>query len=251
MKFSDVHNFLKAIQKFDERAVVAGGYLRDIMLGVQPKDVDIWIYNRLPKELVLDLPPDSYKVLRRIPIQNSFAMKRIVSVEWKGITFDIIQLRDPTVRAIDRFDFGLNQVWYDGTSLHTTKAFDNDQKAETITYLNNSENYTRLDRIIKDRIPRMLTKYPTYKVVGLDRNGGEYYLSEWRIDALRQDLLRKKDLTLMDQLCIEKLRTDGYPVDREVPPQEVLFNNPRQLGKHIIREQWAAKANVGHNPSQF
>lgn len=246
MKFGDVHNFLKAIQKFDERAVVAGGYLRDIMLGVQPKDVDIWIYNRLPKELVLDLPPDSYKVLRRIPIQNSFAMKRIISVEWKGITFDIIQLRDPTVRAIDRFDFGLNQAWYDGTSIHTTLAFDKDQRDETITYLNNSENYTRLDRIIKDRIPRMIAKYPTYKVVGLERNGDEYYLAKWHIGNLWRSLLRKKELTLMDQLCIEKLRTEGYPVDREVQPVE-----PNDLRALIIRGQWAAKANVEHNPSQF
>lgn len=251
MKFGDAHDFLKVIQKFDARAVIAGGYLRDMILGVQPKDVDIWIYKQLPKELVLDLPPDSYKVLRRIPVQNSFAMKCIVSVEWRGITFDIIQLRDPTIRAVDRFDFGLNQVWYDGKLIHTTPAFDYDQKNKTITYLNSSENYTRLDRIIKERIPRMRAKYPTYEVEGLDWNGEEYYLSSWGIYALRRYLLRKKELTLMDQLCIDKLRADGYLVEEEVQQVAPSVGGWRRRPALICRANQIVIGSRYHNPSQF
>lgn len=232
MRFGDVHRFLKAVQAYDDRAIVAGGYLRDVILGGQPKDVDVWLYNPLPKDLKLELP-GQYKIKRNIFMKDSLSIRRIISVEWEGIVFDIIQLLDPNIHAIDRFDFGINQVYYDGVKLITSRVFDYDRANHTISYINTPENYLRLGRIIKDRIPRMLAKYPDRSIRGLveDNTLGTWVLPNYQLMKLKNQLVNKEQHTVLDNLCsemlgveliepderVEKVKKDGVPEQVHLP----------------------------------
>lgn len=237
MKFQTIHDFLTAVQKnVDDRAVIAGGCLRDLTLGVKPKDVDIWVYNSIPSinPETLGIEEEGFEYVRSAWTPRSLSMINVTTVVWKGVTFDIIRLRDQDIAAVDRFDFGINQVWYDGKHIHTTDAFDRDVWDNTLTYLNTAENYLRLDRIVKDRIPRMLEKFPDRRVKGLRLNDDSVWtLSSAARRRLRATILTTKEHpTHIEQIFLkvtEDLEEGGevpHPRGKVDKLRRALYNTP-------------------------
>lgn len=223
MKFKTIHDFLTAVQKnVDDRAVIAGGCLRDLTLGVKPKDVDIWVYNNVPSinPETLGIEEEGFEYVRSAWTPRSLSMISVTTVVWKGVTFDIIRLRDKDIAAVDRFDFGINQVWYDGKHIHTTPAFDLDVMNNTLTYLNTAENYLRLERIVKDRIPRMLEKFPARRVSGLFLNDDSVWtLPRADVLELRGTILTTKERpTHIEQIFLKV--TEGFEEGVEVASSE-------------------------------
>lgn len=240
MKFKTIHDFLTAVQKnIDDRAVIAGGCLRDMLLGVKPKDVDIWVYNNIPPidPESLGIEAEGFELVRSVWTSRSLSMIMVTTVIWKGVTFDIIRLRDPNIAAVDRFDFGINQVWYDGKHIHTTDAFDMDEMCNTLTYLNTAENYLRLDRIIKDRIPRMLEKFPHRKVCGLIQNEDSVWeLPSAAVQRLRKGLLSTwgvlGQLTPLEQIFLK--RTEDFKEGPEEPDLNEKIDKLRGRAPHVL-----------------
>lgn len=175
-------------------------------------------------------------------------MIKVTTVIWKGVTFDIIRLRDPNIAAVDRFDFGINQVWYDGKHMHTTKAFDLDERNNTLTYLNTAENYLRLDRIIKDRIPRMLEKFPHRKVRGLIQTEDfGWAIHSAVVQKLRRELLEiEEHLTPLEQIFLK--RTEDLKGCVEEPPLKEDVDKLRDGVLVLGRRAGRARALVFDEP---
>jgi hypothetical protein len=122
-------------------AVVAGGYLRDSILGLEPKDIDVF----LPRT---DLTTEQMEeTLTRVMVQSvtcefnlSYAnmeARRVFTTlpNWGALPIQFVELSegtDPKERVLEH-DFGICQVWVDMDGLHTTGFFDVDQAQRTCT----------------------------------------------------------------------------------------------------------------------
>jgi hypothetical protein len=118
-------------------AIIAGGAVRDYLLDIKPKDIDVfmkpagWIENR----------PSGF---HRIDDNNERdceyrAMSGIHSVSQGdkfGFSLDVIEMDsfDPA-RTVGAFDFALTRCWFDGMSIHDTVEAQLDRWFETATLL--------------------------------------------------------------------------------------------------------------------
>ena len=136
----------KILSHFPEGSVIAGGAVRDYVLGVEPKDIDVFTsyqdYNVEVEGMKhLDLDSDDhaeeYLKMREIAI----VMKGEIEgwpVDYVGMHFD-----DP-VKMIEAFDTGISQAMFipsDGkllptSALYKKKAFIDDVENKTVTVLN-------------------------------------------------------------------------------------------------------------------
>jgi hypothetical protein len=128
-------------------AVVSGGYLRDTRLGIEPKDMDVFITNapglsteqlRANVQAALGLPT---RVQFDIPEYVGFEVERILDVMVDGgfgVPIQVIELAtglSPNTRAAIN-DFGLCQVWMDISGIaQETAEFTRDLAQKTFTLL--------------------------------------------------------------------------------------------------------------------
>jgi hypothetical protein len=117
-------------------AIVAGGFLRDSILGFEPKDIDVFIAHDPSRDYVAELS----KVIGqpvRIQVGTMYSTSEVVAVfTTEGdCPIQVIELDgDPTERA-KHHDFGICQVWHDGTNLCTTGHFEFDRLHERCTLI--------------------------------------------------------------------------------------------------------------------
>lgn len=109
--------------------VIAGGCLRDLVLGLEPKDIDLFI---------VGLPAARAEAMYGATLQNygQVTTARHLPLEINGLACDLVFLADPSEMAEDiiaGFDYGLCQIAYDGTVLCATKAFWTDVNHKTLT----------------------------------------------------------------------------------------------------------------------
>ena len=147
------------LANFPEGAIVAGGAVRDYLLGLEPKDIDVFISAE-----VADPPSDddelfSALVWVRDPrfnlerIDNRYerseeyaALNNIAVVssgELFGYKVDVIELdnQQTPLEIVSSFDFGINQCWFD-TEIHDTAAALLDRQTRTIRL----HHFDRLER---------------------------------------------------------------------------------------------------------
>lgn len=151
-------------------AIIAGGAVRDYFLGVEPKDIDVFMGDKpTPEASVLsgcwDLSQlscayDARSGLGRIDntyerIEEYAAVTGIVLVS-TGTLFDhrvdaiVMDNFDPTT-LVEGFDFGITRCWYDG-EIHDTPEARNDRYYGTVTMLLDSRkerSLARFDRFNK------------------------------------------------------------------------------------------------------
>lgn len=146
-----------------EGAVIAGGAVRDYLLGVEPKDIDVFYAWPAPSSEPIDwesieifLEPDARVGLHRIDNiyerQEEYeAMTNINLVSsgtMYGFKVDAIELTemDSAEQLVNGFDFAINQCWYDGFDLYHTGAADDDLHRKTVTLLSNDRRERSLKR---------------------------------------------------------------------------------------------------------
>ena len=142
---------LKEIQKTFPNAVIAGGCLRDLACGKEIKDVDVFIPNS--KEIQEDLNDFKLNHTTQIirTVKDSYGnwacndVKDILTLTWGSLQVEIITVDVTKDHIVDRFDFGICQVQYDGTEVYYTKEFEKDYLNKTFTLINckNEEQHTR------------------------------------------------------------------------------------------------------------
>jgi len=154
-------------------SVVAGGAVRDFLLGVEPKDIDVFI----------DMAADG-AASGRDPrfglyrIDNEYerfeeyaAVSDIVCVSsgmLMGRRVDAVVMENYTGGAalVEGFDFGINRCWFDG-ELHDTPEARSDREAKRATLL------------LTDRIERSVKRFERLR---------ERWGDEWQIELPAQGI---------------------------------------------------------------
>jgi hypothetical protein len=154
-------------------AIVAGGFLRDSILGFQPKDIDIFISRRqgVRKEDLVESIGQALGGTAKIEFNLSYTnmeVDRIIEVGIPGAPYpvQVIELGDSKapVDRVREHDFGLCQVWLGAYyGLDATPAFTTDRQNKTCT-LTHCESLAEWQRSMR-RWQRLSQKLVGYRLV--------------------------------------------------------------------------------------
>lgn len=157
-------------------SVIAGGAVRDYLLGVEPKDIDVFMgdvaLNEAPTQDFYFIEAFDARVgLMRIDDiyerQEEYAALTDIRCVSTGSLFehrvDLVDLDNFQGGAalVEGFDFGLTRCWYDG-QLHDTDWARTDRENKTVTLL------------LNERRERALTRFARFN----ERMGGDWTLVE-------------------------------------------------------------------------
>jgi len=175
---------LASLQAIEPAAIVAGGFLRDRLMGVAPKDIDLFCRELTGEQqdaVARAFPGARVEPFSKFLSYQSPDVARVWDLgEAGGYPLQLIEVRgDPAVRAAHH-DFGLCQVWHDGQELVCTDAFELDAQRRTFT-LCHCESKREFDRSMK-RFERLSNKYLGFALVI------PYEFKEWEFDAQRKTM---------------------------------------------------------------
>ncbi len=144
------------LASFPAGAVIAGGAVRDFLLGVEPKDIDVFYGHTVvgpteplkPGDTVdlsnISCVPDARLGLKRIDDQHErlteytsvTGINLVSSGSLYGYRVDAIEMENFAGGAalVEGFDFGITRCWYDG-QLHDTRESVTDRLNLTVTQL--------------------------------------------------------------------------------------------------------------------
>lgn len=142
---------LQSIQGYKgfEKAVIAGGYTRDLVLGGAFKDIDIFVpvlsiengknfLNNLPEgwKLINNKPiqtiKDKYKLIERVLNILDFKYLEVFDVQIMNTTVDS---KDFPEDCIHKFSYGIDQCWSSGEEIKSSKEFQFDWTYSRATLL--------------------------------------------------------------------------------------------------------------------
>lgn len=130
---------LDAVKTVYPQAIIAGGAVRDYLLGFEPKDVDVFVVGEfapIEHEAFTQLQvPDN----RRSEYEGVRYVQFVDDYEAFGHQIQIVVLLDRQValeNLVETFDLGITRCWYDG-QVHTSREFVRDYLHDTITILLN------------------------------------------------------------------------------------------------------------------
>ena len=148
-------------------AVIAGGMIRDAVLGGDWKDIDIYVpYNKEIDVYSLLYEHEDFNIIDvkyGAMIQEGYRNKALIEVidaEYAGgIKVQVMPYLLPDndmfkYSLINDFNFGIDQAVYDGRSVHLSDAFKEDKKRGTATLL-------KLDRL--EQLPSAMEKFSRLK----------------------------------------------------------------------------------------
>lgn len=119
-----VTDALKLIAKAGYACCVAGGYVRDMAYGQQPKDIDIIVMDYEEQgvdsimHLLMQFPAFADKTAEDVEYQQEAKSSRIHAVfsffdEERGLPVDVILYNAETLAdALSKFDFNINACWF-------------------------------------------------------------------------------------------------------------------------------------------
>ena len=172
---------LKTIRSVHPEALICGGALRDLDHGRSIKDIDVFVKAPVKTPLLaaaFGIPEVNFTLIVSESVAEYLKMREVVEVYQANllpveeVQFDsgfiaidhrppvqIIGLSmDVTPEAVmDRVDFGLSQIAYDGETVHTTAAYRVDSLCQqfTVVTCENADDakrtYKRWERIFKEK----------------------------------------------------------------------------------------------------
>lgn len=150
----------------DHPVYIAGGFLRDSLLGRPVKDIDVYILLGENAELKrFAHKPTVYKKMTSVTYEGdpSNCIRNVYQCTSAGFDRINIITMGPYVNFSEfienSFDIGLCKIYYDvgAGTLHTTPEFEKDVRNKTLTVSHYSPE--------NDHLRRILAKYPKYTVV--------------------------------------------------------------------------------------
>lgn len=156
--FLDALAVLKEIQKRSPEAIIAGGFLRDLYMGKQPKDLDIFVseIKNYGYDFIVTKDYDmSYGSDSEIgSVQNLYQIGAPVHLD-----INVIEVKDiKPIERVNSHDFNFCQCAFDGENFHNL-----DELEETAEFgyvvLGLCETFKQFVRSIK-RWVRFKEKYP-------------------------------------------------------------------------------------------
>lgn len=159
---------LRRVQQEVPEAIVAGGCLRDAIMNRPINDIDVFV----PQDqagraamAIYDTHPKHVKTLHEAYMTFNSDVQRVSYYEGEGVLpVNIIGVYQCTPeRQLERFDFGICRVAFDGMRLWKDLAFDRDQRDETFTLLVDQTEEQR--KYSLKRFERLQGKYNGWRFV--------------------------------------------------------------------------------------
>lgn len=186
---------LKHVQSaFAKEAIIAGGAVRDFVMGNPYRDVDIWIPTNkklVAKGLELILPKklkfgDDDYISNRKKVERDGAfmvshdpysegcggyINELHNLHYRGDLYQLIfvAFSDPRELVKKFFDFNFNKAWHDGTSVTTTPEFEEDRKNKTLTYDQSQFDPDNIKKLVAVRAAKLLARYPEFKLTAVGK----------------------------------------------------------------------------------
>ena len=148
------------LAKMPSGSIVAGGAVRDHLLGVEPKDIDVFC----PTEALGSFDFTGFEPLGEDRREEYEALPLIDIVQrthLNGVQVDLVGVHMPKwspLALVETFDFGITRSWFDTEGLHDTAEAGYDRASKTVT------------RLIHDRPERALTRFERFN----ERMGGGF-----------------------------------------------------------------------------
>lgn len=133
--------FTQAIQEAQrlgyKDAFIAGGAVRDMLLGNEPRDIDVFTWMTIPEEdLMFESSSDpAGDTTGRVAGVSQTRLKRIGDFD-----LELIQLKKKNIAEVyapahyvSDFALGIDQAWFDGRSVYRSKAFNIDARESRFT----------------------------------------------------------------------------------------------------------------------
>ncbi len=146
------------LSRMPEGSVIAGGAVRDYLLGFEPKDIDVFTgfpVGGNPSDYLDFKPNDPRYGLFRIENEHErfeeyAAVSNILCVSsgtLLGVKVDAILIENfkSGAELIEGFDFGITRCWYDG-EIHDTPEAQRDRESLTVTLLSDEREMRSLAR---------------------------------------------------------------------------------------------------------
>lgn len=128
------------IREQDPKAIIAGGAVRDLILGRKPKDLDIFVSVRAHTLAVMRPSGYSWGFNAYHDALNSsaFRIRNIYQSKWRGIiqplqSIELEEMADDPLTLIENFDFGICMAAYDGKEIIRSRHFDHDVEHKVFT----------------------------------------------------------------------------------------------------------------------
>lgn len=166
---NEFRSALAMVQGFHPRAFIGGGALRDLMLDRPVKDIDIFVQATGHQDLHDYLLAKGYR-------RTAFASSQYLGGDLEcvraseyalgfGIPINVVELLSfvSLPGALDRHDFGLCQIGFDGNTLMKSAAFERDVANKTLTLIR-CESSIQFNRSMR-RAERLRQKYPEHQLV--------------------------------------------------------------------------------------
>lgn len=125
------------LSRMPSGAIVAGGAVRDFLLGVQPKDIDVFcptealgLFDFTGFEPLGEDRREEYEALSFIDLVQRTRMHG-VQVDLVGV---YMQGWSPSA-LVETFDFGITRSWFDGEAIHDTAEAGYDRSSNVVTLL--------------------------------------------------------------------------------------------------------------------
>jgi hypothetical protein len=150
-------DFINFCNKEKTGCVLAGGYLRDIVLDKPYKDLDFFLHVRtespyLFEEGILEFLKFDYDKDTVKDSGEMYGGNFNLKVEKDGITYNFIQIyMEPSNYVQRNFDYSINQIFFDG-SLKKSRAFLDTLKSKQVKAIMNTQNVERLN-YLKSKFP--------------------------------------------------------------------------------------------------
>lgn len=152
-------------------ALVAGGCLRDTLLGRPVNDVDIFVPYGKERLAALAIEGTHPVLTKSIPEPYFTFNSDVRSVDYYAgsdgeLPINIIGVSEGTCtpwQQLERFDFGICRVAFDGERLWKDLSFDRDARDRTFTLMVSQTDDQR--DYSMQRYERLLKKYPTWRFV--------------------------------------------------------------------------------------
>lgn len=163
----------RILARFPSGAIIAGGAVRDYLLGVPPKDIDVFLpasawQTPASSDNEFGIMSDPRYGLGRIDAihERQAEYEALTHVEMvsrgtiEGFTVDLVEITDDFdgESLVKTFDFGINRCWTTGRDVCQTFSCDDDLKNKTVTLYH------------RDRLERSKRRFAQFN----KRHGGAY-----------------------------------------------------------------------------
>lgn len=145
-------------------SIIAGGAIRDYLLSVPPKDIDVFCWSAAL---------GSFDFTGFEPLgsdrADEYAAMSIIDIVQRtsryGIQVDLVGIGIPEwspEAMVQTFDFGITRCWFDGERIHTTPEADHDLENSVVTLL------------LKDRPERAAVRFARFN----ENHGGRFTMEQ-------------------------------------------------------------------------